>query len=214
MKKSYNGLLPPLIKALLSGLLLSAVIVPHASAHLMVAQNGTLNIVGNGVFMVLSLPISAFDNVDDDGDKKLSRAEFTKHRPALIAAVNEKVRLFEKDDPRPLQGMMLSPVAPHTNPFAPANQLVIMGRFQLTDINNKLNFHLELFGKAPEEQEQKISFSHSAKSLKNKTVMTPKLTHVELFSSKPAPKLAETPEIKIIETDEVSTDKKTASNDN
>ena len=137
MKHSlHTGLFSP-VKSLLSGLLLCAALVPHASAHLMVAQRGTINIVGDGAFMVLSLPVSAFHNVDDDGDKKLSRAEFSKHRAALVMAVNEKVKLFEKDALRPLQGMILSPVTPHNNPFAAASQVVVMGRYQLEEMNSQ-----------------------------------------------------------------------------
>ena len=33
--------------------------VPAAQAHLVVSQRGTLNIVGDGAYMVLSLPVSA-----------------------------------------------------------------------------------------------------------------------------------------------------------
>jgi hypothetical protein len=53
---------------------------PLAHAHLMVAQHGTLNIVDDGVFMVLSLPISAFNGVDEDSNGKISMLEFNNHR--------------------------------------------------------------------------------------------------------------------------------------
>ena len=54
-------------------LLLCISTIPVANAHLMVAQQGTLNVVDDGAFVVMSLPISAFSSVDDDGDGKLSR---------------------------------------------------------------------------------------------------------------------------------------------
>jgi hypothetical protein len=55
----------------LLSLTLNLIMGPVAHAHLMVAQHGTLNIVDDGVFMVLSLPISAFDGIDDDKDGNL-----------------------------------------------------------------------------------------------------------------------------------------------
>jgi hypothetical protein len=58
--------------------------VQLAEAHLMVAQHGTLNVVDDGVFMVLSLPVSAFDGVDDDNDGKVSMLEFNNHRGAIV----------------------------------------------------------------------------------------------------------------------------------
>ena len=56
----------------LTGLCLLLCAIAPAQAHLMVAQHGTLNLVGDGVYMVLSLPVSAFAGSDDDGDDKLS----------------------------------------------------------------------------------------------------------------------------------------------
>lgn len=173
-----------LSSALFFGSLLSLITAPPAAAHLMVAQHGTINIVGSGAFLVISLPVSAFANVDDDGDFKLSRAEFTKHRPALVKSVNEKIKLLEKGIPRPLEGMMLSPVSPHENPMAPADQLVIMGRFPLVSTaTSDLTFHLGLFGQAAMEQQQKLSFSNKEKLLKHKVVLTPERPRVDFFSS-------------------------------
>jgi hypothetical protein len=51
--------------------LLWAVSLPAAYAHLMVAQRGTLNLVDNGAFMVISLPVTALAGTDDDGDSRL-----------------------------------------------------------------------------------------------------------------------------------------------
>ena len=156
-------------------------ITTPAYAHLMVAQNGTINIVGNGAFLVLSVPVSAFDGVDDDGDKMLSRSELTKHRATLIAAVSENVKLFDKEDPRPLQGIMLSPVAQHNNPMAPSSQLIVMGRFLLATDSTDLNFHFDLFGTKAEEQQQKMRFTFKEKSLRSKAVLMPKKTRTIVF---------------------------------
>lgn len=93
---------------LLAGLLL---VLPAAQAHLMVAQRGTINLVGDGAFMVLLLPVSAFDGVDDDGDGRLSSAEFMAHRVAIARAVQQQVQLLDAQGPRPLEGLMLTPDA-------------------------------------------------------------------------------------------------------
>ncbi|MGK0269760.1 MAG: hypothetical protein ACI88H_000392 [Cocleimonas sp.] len=75
------------IKTLQVSVLLIAAIVPQASAHLMVAQHGTLNFKGSGAFIVLSVPISAFTNINDDGDGKLSSSEFKKTDLLLIILI-------------------------------------------------------------------------------------------------------------------------------
>ncbi|PWQ99727.1 hypothetical protein [Leucothrix arctica] len=149
-------------KSLLSSLVLSAAIVPYASAHLMVAQHGTLNIKDSGVFMVLSVPMSAFDNIDDDGNGKISPTEFAKHRKDIIKEIKEKVALTDNDGARPLQGLLLTPVVPHIVPKAGSKQLVIMGRFTLASKDTATNssgltFHVGLFGKGAEEKTLEIT---------------------------------------------------------
>ena len=46
--------------------LMGLLFVQSAQAHLMVAQRGTLNFVGTGGFVVMSLPVDAFTGIDDD----------------------------------------------------------------------------------------------------------------------------------------------------
>lgn len=64
-------------------------------AHMMPAQQGTLNVVDNAVFGVLALPVSALDTdgsgaslgADANGDGRLSAAELQAQAPALRARV-------------------------------------------------------------------------------------------------------------------------------
>ena len=167
----------------------SAALVPQASAHLMVAQHGTLNVKDNGVYMVLSLPVSAFENIDDDGDGKMSSNEFIKHKPSIVATVNNKVKLSDKEGSRPLQGLLITPVAPHETANAPSEQLVIMGRFSLdksnTENDHGLTFHIQMFGKNTIEKTIIISASRKSKSSvnaeKEKFKLTPQQSKRKLF---------------------------------
>lgn len=68
-----------------------------ASAHLMPAQQGTLNVVHDAVFEVVAFPVSAFEGVDDDGDGRLSDAEVATHEQQLTQAVSRHYRLFDGD---------------------------------------------------------------------------------------------------------------------
>ncbi len=126
-----------------------------AQAHLMVAQHGTLNFVGTGAFLVLSLPVSAFDGVDDDGDGRLSGAELQAHRAAIEATVVQRVRLADAHGVLPLQGVMLSLSPPDDAPAAPASQLVVLGRYALPGDAaglSALQWAMPLFGRLPDEQ--------------------------------------------------------------
>jgi hypothetical protein len=126
-------------------------------AHVMVAQQGTLNVLDNGVFMVLSLPISAFEGVDDDNDGKLSNVEFSRHHKVISNLVHEKVILKDNKGKLTLEDMILSPVLSHQSPKSPSSQLIVMGRYSLTDPLSSLEYKIALFGKETTEKSFKIT---------------------------------------------------------
>jgi hypothetical protein len=162
-------------------------LLPAAQAHLMVAQRGTLNLVNDGAFMVLSLPVSAFRGVDDDLDGLLSPAELAAHSQAIISSINRGVVLTDQQGPRELQGTMLS-LAPADHETGveeqgPSSQLVVMGRFALAGPSDDLRFQLHLFGTAESEQVFRVNASRAAKSEQHLMVLTPEQPVGELFPS-------------------------------
>jgi hypothetical protein len=154
-------------------LILTVPMPPSALAHLMVAQHGTLNIVNNGAFMVLSLPISAFEGVDDDSDGQISMVEFNNHRSAVIESVGQNVTLSDKGGNLPLQGIMISPVLPHDSPNNPVSQLIVMGRFALAGAKGVLRFKVGLFGKHSDEQLLNITATRKSDNQEHVLELTP-----------------------------------------
>ena len=139
-----------------------------AHAHLMAAQKGTLNLVGNAAFLVLSVPVTAFKGVDDDGDGALSKAELALRVEAIRAQVQAGVQLLGPGGALPLQLMMLDIAPPEKTPDAPASHLVVLGRFQLdsaggssdkpkTFVSDGLSLRFSLFGTKPGEQTQDVT---------------------------------------------------------
>ncbi|MCX8518273.1 MAG: HupE/UreJ family protein [Rhodoferax sp.] len=103
-------------------------------AHLVAAQKGSLNLVGNAAFLVLSVPVSALHAVDDDGDGSLSRAELRSHADAIGQQVTAGVQLQGPAGALPLQVVMLDIAAPEQANVEQANaaaasQLLVLGRF-------------------------------------------------------------------------------------
>ena len=70
-------------------------IAPLSYAHLMPAQNGTINIEGNSVFAAISVPISSLLHFDDDHNGKISNEELLLHQLAIKKEVDS--RLMIKD---------------------------------------------------------------------------------------------------------------------
>ncbi len=131
-----------------------------AQAHLMPAQRGTLNIVAadggtTGAYLVLSIPVSAFHDVDDDGDGLLSHVELQRHAANIEQQLRAQVQVLGKHGALPLQGLMLQLSPPDETPAAPAAQLVVMGRFALGTLGapgNALHLSIGLQGQHAGEQ--------------------------------------------------------------
>jgi len=170
------------IQAVLLLGLSSVLSVQAVHGHLMVAQHGTLNIVEDGVFMVLSLPITAFDGIDTDNNDRVSMVEFNNYRGVIIDSVRENVMLSDSDGSLPIQGIMLSPVVPHDAVVESVLQLTVLAKFSLKDPASALYFYLGLYGK--QFAQQSIEMTATRASDKQKVVfgLTPAAPSGELFS--------------------------------
>jgi hypothetical protein len=123
-----------------------------ALAHLMEDQKGTLKFVGTGAFLVISLPVSGFSGIDDDGDARLSSAELRAHWKAVEDQVKASVRLSDAAGPRPLEGVILNTAPPHERPDEPATHVVALGRFSLVDEAGPHTLRIDLWGRSPAER--------------------------------------------------------------
>jgi len=178
-----NELITASVKRASQVLLLSVGLMTTADAHLMVAQHGTLNIVENGAFMVLSLPVSAFKGVDDNADGRMSAAEFTKHRLAIAEVIKQSVLLYDEKGPIQIQGLLLSSDANDHGLPVPVTQIVAMGRFVLRTPASDLRFENKLFGKTEAEKLLTFTVSRKADAKKQKLELTPNNPSAVLFPS-------------------------------
>ena len=141
-----------------------------AQAHLMAAQKGTLNLVGDAAFLVLAVPVSALRDVDDNRDGLLSVDELRAHNETIRHQVQAGVQLRGPAGLMPLQLVMLDVAPPDNAPKAAASHLTVMGRFQLspaavpTDAKGQaapeaLSLSFSLFGKAASERQQDLTIT-------------------------------------------------------
>jgi HupE / UreJ protein len=168
----------------LCAMLLSLIMLPAAQAHLMVAQRGTLNLVNNGAYMVMALPVDAFTGVDDNGDGLMSTDEMRAHSRDIAIQVEAGLQLLGDAGPRPLEGLLLNLSPDDNTPMAPAKHLAVMGRFALADVASSasgLKLRLGLFGKTAEAQRQEITITRGTE--KQKMVLVPGREQRELLPS-------------------------------
>jgi hypothetical protein len=171
------------INSLVSALLVSFLWAGQASAHLMVAQTGTLNIVGNDAFMALSIPTSALENVDQDDDQQISLFEFNRRRNDIIVQIQQAIGLETKEASAVLHDLRLVPVRPHSNDSVYISQLIVMGRFELPNSIKMLNFRMALFGENPKESRMKVTAKHPHSGQESVVLLTPAAPSRALFTS-------------------------------
>ena len=157
-------------------------VVTSARAHLMVEQHGTVNFANGGAFLVLSVPVSAFDGVDDNGDGALSAQELSLHTAEVERQIHNGVQLLDDlGEPLPLQGLLMSST-PHDNaPAGPAKHLVALGRFPVDDAMSSLVLRMTLRGETPEEQSFSITATRDGQS--NSMTFTPDRETQTMFPS-------------------------------
>ena len=144
-------------------LLTACLVAAPLHAHLMVAQHGTLNIVGDRAFMVLSLPVSAFEGVDINSDGQVSMAEFDQSQALISQVVKQKVRLSEQNNQLPLMGLMVSAEAPHHGDEQVISQMIVMAQFPLENADlSQLDFQMGLFGLSQPEQIMKMTATRAS----------------------------------------------------
>jgi len=151
-------------------------------AHMMVAQHGSLNVVDGGVFMVISLPVSAFPGIDDDKDGKLSPQEFAIHRANISEVIHREVVLKDNSGKLTLKGMMLSPVTAHHAPKAPTSQLIVMGRYTLIDSSSELEYQVGIFGSNTTEKTMEITATRKEDGSKQTIELSAKTPSFVLFN--------------------------------
>ena len=140
----------------------SALSIAHA--HSTVSQHGTLNIVGDSAFMVLSLPVSAFKGIDDNGDGLLSVSELRVHSASIELQIKQGVQLENSRGISTLGGLMLNTAPPEHDYTAPAKQMVVLGRYDLDSGSTGIKFTMRMFGVEVDERTEQITVTKGART--------------------------------------------------
>ncbi len=152
--------------------LLASLQVGGAQAHLMAAQQGTFNVVGDAAFVVLSVPSSAFAGTDSNRDGKLSAEELQQHRQVIVATIKQRFFLKDKRGSRALDGLMLSLAEAHDNAESPSAQLNVLGRFSLAYLEGAVSLYLDLPGSHQGEKQLSLTAKKRAIGLEQSLVFS------------------------------------------
>ena len=178
-----------LCTTMLLGLLMWA---SHADAHLMPAQQGALHVQGPSVLAMVALPVSALNQVDDDGDGRLSDLEVQRHLARIKDQVQASFRIFNGDTPGRLDQLQVlaeedertPPPASPATPFglsAGAPYFLMLMKVSFASPPDSLHLAVDFFGTAPRERQLTLKITRGEDT--EAVVLTPWHTTHRLFQS-------------------------------
>lgn len=121
-------------------------------AHLMENQQGTLNLVGQRGYLVLSLPVSALQGVDDNRDGRLDGVELQRHAAAIERDLRARVRVSDGGKVAPLDGVLLNLSPDENHREGPATHLVLLAVAMFPAAPRSPQLELRVFGRAEAER--------------------------------------------------------------
>ncbi len=123
-------------------------------AHLINDQQGALTLQPQGMMLMLSIPVSAFQGVDEDLDQKLSDQELSQHSAAIQSEIQKKLWIQRGDRRLGIQDLLVTLSTPKDMNEVPATHLTVMGKFEPVDMDQDDHGRLELhlYGANPGEQ--------------------------------------------------------------
>ena len=119
-----------------------------ASAHLLPAQNATLNLIGKRAYLVVSVPVSALTGVDDNADGLLSGEELDRHKAEIGRQVSARFQVSSPEGAAtPGFLWVVNPQTDAARP-PPTPYLVVLSGVAFAKPPTTVSVHTDLFGRA------------------------------------------------------------------
>ncbi|WP_395007700.1 HupE/UreJ family protein [Undibacterium sp.] len=169
-------------------LLLSLLLSQYAIAHLMPAQQGSINIQKSSAFVAIALPVSALSSGDQNADGLLSPQEATLFQAAIAKQVAEKIQLFDGGQTGKLDFIQINAEsnAEHVNE-TPSNVtdgakfFLVLMKFSFPSDPQALSIKAEFFGKQTQERQLSIKAIRGAEN--EVVILRPDQTQHRFFRS-------------------------------
>lgn len=129
---------------------------PAARAHLVSAQRASVHVVGQGAYLVWSVPVSALKAAGGAAD--LSLDDLKGRAPEIEEEIARGIQLTDASGPLPLEGVMISLTRSSASWPVRGNQVVVVGRFALRNPAGPFRIATSLFGRGPGEDRFDLVF--------------------------------------------------------
>ncbi len=169
--------------ALVCSLIATLLLTTAAWAHMMPAQQGTLNILENAVFAALSLPVSALRDADDNHDGRLSQAELLAHGADIQAKIGRRLRFYDGEVRGRLDLVMPMVEADERDSTSTAGSrhVLVLVKSTFASPPTALRIETELFGVSANEQQ--LTFKATRGTDTEAAILTPRNNAHAFFRS-------------------------------
>ena len=121
-----------------------------AHAHLLPKQNATIKISDRSAYVVVSVPLTALNGVDDDGDGLLSLQELQRHSPEIQAQFESRFRVSQDGRPGVAAFSWVAPPDADVGP-AGSDYVVVLHRADFDQPLLRPQVETDLFGTRADE---------------------------------------------------------------
>lgn len=163
---------------------------PFINAHVLLPQKGYLNLAPDGAYLVISIPISSFTEINHNDASVWSEVDLNKHLNEVQKKLNSCLQFKSSGQViSPNLAMVYMSKVDDANDSS-SNQLTAMMKFALTEDpmlsirSSSADFHLSVtcFGQARSEKQFEI-FVLTQKELKRTLLLTPENPEAYIFPS-------------------------------
>jgi hypothetical protein len=163
---------------ILAALLLIGLSSP-AAAHLITANKGTVSVKDRNIYVVLSVPVAALKDFDDNADKRIDAAELGRHAGNLRAQIEARVRLTA-DGAAAVEGLtfVVSPLTDDHDQDA-TDYVVAMIAQRFDAAPRTVELWTDLFGKS--KADRSISLIASRDGVEETAMLSPKRSKHRFF---------------------------------
>lgn len=154
-----------------------------AEAHLIAVDHGTINVVDDAAFTVLSVPTSSLHGADDNGDGVLDAGELERHETTLREEIDRRLAILDGATLASTVRIDLILSPQHDGPSDRANQVVVLKHARFAAPPLALGVRCDLFGAHESERALTITATQVRASGKESRtiVLTPGMTAHTFF---------------------------------
>jgi hydrogenase/urease accessory protein HupE len=138
-------------------------LVGTAEAHMLPKQTATMNIVDKATFFVVSVPVSALNGVDDDGNGLLSPTEMQTHTPDIVRQFGKRFKVTDVgNDSSPSLSWVMPPQS--DGPPVDTDYVIVLHRVDFTAVPKNPVLETDLFGSKSGEGQMTITATRNNKA--------------------------------------------------